>query len=480
MNETALNLTVFILAFAGMVIVHELGHFLAARMVKVEVEEFGIGFPTPGAITFWIGKGYFLLRNGKRIEIPRNFHMPVPWNELADHETKISVDEVDGRLILRSIEAVVFEEQRQPRARANKLNDIHVDANGKVVEPRGDKAKTVMVERLVKAGKTNGATELTGVIAETHPGTRFTLNWLPLGGFVRPKGENDPNIAGGLAAAAPWKRLFVLVAGPIMNLITAFLVYSFIVSSVGAYDFEKVLVTAVFPDSPAEQAGLQQGDIFISGDGQVIKSYEDLSAIVSANEGQPVVFLVDRDGQQVSLSVTPRLVEDQERVMIGVGLSLPYRSTGSFAENLEWGVKYTNRNIYALLSLPAKMIRGSLPAEQTRLVGLKGIYDIMGQSIEMGIEASENATDSRPFYWYIPVLEIVATLSISLGIFNLFPFPALDGGRILFVLPEMLFRRRVPHQFENLVHGLGMTFLLALMLYVNVRDFIDPISTSFP
>jgi regulator of sigma E protease len=166
--------------------------------------------------------------------------------------------------------------------------------------------------------------------------------------------------------------------------------------------------------------------------------------------------------------------------MIGVGLSLPYNETGSFIENLQWGAKYTNRNIYALLSLPAKMIRGSLPAEQTRLVGLKGIYDIMGQSIEQGIEASQTAPATRPFYWYIPVLEIVATLSISLGVFNLFPFPALDGGRIIFVLPELIFRRRVPQQFENLVHGLGMTFLLLVMIYVNVMDFIHPVITNFP
>jgi len=367
MNETVLNWIVFILAFSGMIIVHELGHFFAARLVKIEVEEFGIGFPTPGAITLF-----------------------------------------------------------------------------------------------------------------TWQGTRFTLNWLPIGGFVRPKGENDPNVEGGMAAAAPWKRLFVLFAGPLMNLITAFIVYSFIVSSVGAYDFEKVLVSTVFPDSPAAQAGLQQGDIFISGDGKAIKSYDDLSVIVDSHKDTPVDFLVNRNGQQVSITATPRFLEDQNRVMIGVGLSLPYNETGSFIENLQWGAKYTNRNIYALLSLPAKMIRGSLPAEQTRLVGLKGIYDIMGQSIEQGIEASQTAPDTRPFYWYIPVLEIVATLSISLGIFNLFPFPALDGGRILFVLPELIFRRRVPQQFENLVHGLGMTFLILVMIYVNVMDFINPISTNFP
>jgi regulator of sigma E protease len=80
----------------------------------------------------------------------------------------------------------------------------------------------------------------------------------------------------------------------------------------------------------------------------------------------------------------------------------------------------------------------------------------------------------------VQTLFILASLSISLGIFNLFPFPALDGGRIVFVLPELIFRRRVPHQFENLVHGLGMTLLLVVMIYVNVKDFIDPVTNNFP
>jgi len=96
-------------------------------------------------------------------------------------------------------------------------------------------------------------------------------------------------------------------------------------------------------------------------------------------------------------------------------------------------------------------------------------------SVQQGVEASESAPASRPFDWFIPPLELIAALSISLGIFNLFPFPALDGGRIIFVLPELIFRRRVPANFENLVHGLGMAVLLLFMVYVNVMDFVNPV-----
>lgn len=366
MNNTVLTWVIFLLAFGGMVIIHEFGHFIVARLCGIEVEEFGIGLPTPGAITMFTWKG-----------------------------------------------------------------------------------------------------------------TRFTLNWLPLGGFVRPKGENDPDVVGGLAAASPWKRLAVLFAGPTMNLITAFLVYSFIVAQVGAYDVDKVLIDAVTPNSPAEQAGLKQGDIFINGNGKAIHGFDELSALVTSNQDKPINFLIDRNGQQVALVATPHM-DSQGRVLIGVALSSPHLSTGSFIETLQWGATYTSKNIYALMSLPARIIRGSIPAEQSRLVGLKGIYDIMGQSIDQGIQASQDAPPSQPFYWYIPVLEIIATLSISLGVFNLFPFPALDGGRIIFVIPEIIIRRRVPAQFENLVHTVGMTLLLLLMLYVNIMDFVNPVITKLP
>jgi regulator of sigma E protease len=368
MNERILIWLVFILAFGGMVLIHEFGHFIVARLCKIEVEEFGIGLPTPGALTLF-----------------------------------------------------------------------------------------------------------------TWRGTRFTLNWLPLGGFVRPKGENDPTIPGGLAAASPWARLAVLFAGPLMNLLTAVLIYSIIFSQVGVPDTNRVLISTVTPDGPAAQAGFQDGDILISGNGQPIHNYDELRQIVDANENKPVVFLVDRKGQQVELTVTPRRNEELDRIMIGVGLGVPFRSANSWTETLDLGARYAYLNIRTLISLPAQMLRGTLAPEQGRLIGLKGIYDIFEQTVSHDVQATTSAPVSAdPIDQPIRTLDLIASLSISLGIFNLFPFPALDGGRILFVLPEIIFRRRVPHRFENLVHGLGMALLLMFMIYVNVMDFINPVNIPIP
>ena len=369
MNEMILTWLIFILAFGGMVLIHEFGHFIVARLCKIEVEEFGIGLPTPGAITLF-----------------------------------------------------------------------------------------------------------------TWQGTRFTLNWLPLGGFVRPKGENDPNVPGGLAAASPWKRLAVLFAGPLMNLLTAVLIYSIIFGRVGVPDATRVLVSSVSEGGPAAQAGFEYGDIFISGNGQPIRSYDDLRAIVDANENKPVTFLVDRHGDQVELTATPQMNAEAKRIMIGVGLGVPFKQPTSPLETVSLGARYTAMNIQALIALPAQMIRGSLDSEQSRLIGLKGIFDVLQQTVSRDVEASATTAPASadPMDQPIRTLNLIASLSISLGLFNLFPFPALDGGRILFVLPELIFRRRVSPQLENLVHAMGMAFLLLLMIYINVMDFVNPINVTVP
>jgi len=126
------------------------------------------------------------------------------------------------------------------------------------------------------------------------------------------------------------------------------------------------------------------------------------------------------------------------------------------------------------------MIRGTLDSEQSRLVGLKGIYDVMQQTVRNDVEASTVAPTSTDPFGNSRTLLLIASLSISLGLFNLFPFPALDGGRIIFILPELIFRRRVSPQLENMVHAAGMAFLLLLMIYINVMDFVNPINVTIP
>jgi len=501
-----LSLVVFILVFGGVVIIHEYGHFIASRWSNIEVEEFGLGLPTPGAYTFWSSKGYFLFKNGKRIEIPANFKFPANWDELVGNEAKLTVEQVQDQFILCSIVSeVVKEEQKQPVPRPAvhplELDHIYVDEDGEVVQPQAIEAPApvsplppVVTRKTIKAGKTTGAVELTGTVSEVHPGTRFTLNWLPLGGFVRPRGETDPNVRGGFSSANPWKRLFVFVAGPLMNLISAVILFSIIIAMSGGiitYVPEgsvnsRVMITNVMQDSPAKAAGMQVGDVLVSGAGQPIKNSEDIRAAVTANVDQPVAFVVERDGQQVELRITPKFNEAEGRPLIGIEYcsGCVFKPITTVGENLQTSLGYTGNQIYALVTLPVKLIRGTIPSEQGRMIGLKGIYDIMKQSVASDVATSQQASSttssttapsSNPYNKPVQTLFLIASLSISLGIFNLFPFPALDGGRIVFVLPELIFRRRVPHIVENLVHGLGMAVLLLFMVYVNVMDFVNPV-----
>jgi regulator of sigma E protease len=481
MSETLLTWLVFILAFGGMVLIHEFGHYIVARWAKIEVEEFGVGLPTPGALTLWSNKGHLLLEDGGRVEIPFNFKLPINWNELIDNQVKITVDRVDDRLVMRSLEFLKAEDPKRYSSSLNDMGDVYMDQSGKVVPSQGNTGQAP-ARKVITAGKTRGERELVDVVTEVHPGTRFTLNWLPLGGFVRPKGENDPNVPGGLAAASPWKRLAVLFAGPLMNLLTAVLIYSVIFGRVGVPDATRVLVSSVTEDGPAAQAGFEYGDIFISGNGQPIHSYDDLRLIVDANENKPVTFLVDRSGDQVELTATPEMNAEAKRIMIGVGLGVPFKQATSPVETLSLGARYTYINIRTLIALPAQMIRGSLNSEQSRLIGLKGIFDVLQQTVSRDVEASTNApaASTDPMDQPVRTLELIASLSISLGLFNLFPFPALDGGRIIFILPELIFRRRVSPQVENIVHGMGMAFLLLLMIYINVMDFVNPINVTIP
>lgn len=488
MNETLITWIVFILAFGGMVLIHEFGHFIVARLCGIEVEEFGVGLPTPGALNLWTSKGYLILKDGRRVEIPHNFRLPLNSSELIGRQVKITVDKVEEKWILRSLEVEVLVEQPAKNSSGRsplEMRGVYVDENGKVVDAP-DRTPQTPASRILKAGKASGAMAMDVVLAEVHPGTRFTFNWLPLGGFVRPKGENDPSIPGGLAAANPWKRLAVLFAGPLMNLLTAMLIYSFIVVRGGIPVPSQIRITDIVPNSPAAVAGIQQGDILLAGQGTNIVDYEDLRNVIGANENTPVTFTVLRDGQQLQIPVTPERSPEDNRVVIGIYFEQRYTSQPATAgDAIEYGALATGNAVRTLISLPAQLIRGTLPAEQGRIIGLKGIYDIMEQSVSNDMEASSTPAPttaepvSNPFDKMMTLM-IVASLSVSLGVFNLFPFPALDGGRIIFILPELIFGRRVSPRIENLVHGIGMAVLLIFMLYVNVMDFVNPIAVTIP
>ena len=301
-------------------------------------------------------------------------------------------------------------------------------------------------------------------------GTEFNLYALPLGGFVRPKGENDPTVEGGLAAANPWKRIVVLLAGPLMNLLTALIIFILLASNYGI-SIPPVSIEDVTESSPAEQAGFQRGDVILSIDGKSPESTSHASALIREKLDTSVNILVERNGEQITLTATPLSSRTPEEGALGVLLNSASRPA-AFGETIKAGTLQTGLFIVQVAYLPVAIIRQAINPEEARVVSIIGIGKIVKEAFERDVTEAQAAASTvgqapPPTNWF---WNITAMLSISLGVMNLLPIPALDGGRILFTLPEILFRKRIKPEFENMVNGAAMLLLLAFMVFTMVRD----------
>ena len=307
----------------------------------------------------------------------------------------------------------------------------------------------------------------------THKGTIFSLNWIPLGGFVRPAGEDDPTVPGGLAAASKTARLVVLSGGALFNFIAAIAVFWIAFAVIGVPQFDETLVSiaTVVADSPAEAVGLQAGDVIVEVNGQeVADSMTLVQQVLAENAGQQVELVVERGADFITLLVRPRLPEEigPNEGAVGVVLSRPELGTRQRQgpiDALSSSVQSTWRVIYTTISAPAMLIRGQLTPAEVRPLSPVGISQIAG----MRAEATATTGD------WLPLLEIFALINAALGFTNLLPLPALDGGRIMFVLIEAVRGRRIEPEREGMVHVVGMLLLLGLMVVLIVQDLVNPL-----
>jgi regulator of sigma E protease len=301
----------------------------------------------------------------------------------------------------------------------------------------------------------------------TAGGTKFTLNLLPIGGFVRPKGENDPTVLDGLAAANPWKRLGVLIAGPLSNLLVGVVLYAMIINRLGAPVPDQVQIVEVVPGSPAEQAGLLPGDLIIQVNETEIDGTTSIHDAIYDSLGKTTQITFLRDGESTAVTLVPRPDPPEGEGAIGIVMSNPTEPVSVIAA-LPAGVGAVYQHSETLLTFPVKILQGQMDPSEGRLLGFKGMFDVY-QAVQE-TEAEQNVPSG------VNVLGFFATLTISFGILNLLPIPALDGGRIMFTLPEIILGRRVPPKYENAIHLVSLALLLMLLLFVNLQDFINPIS----
>ena len=383
----------------------------------------------------------------------------------------VTVDPDGDKLILRTMDLPENPENLALAPGQAQAAQAATDASGKVTNVAVPAAAP---QSLMQVGAKRGSLALTETIAETHAGTEFTLNSLPLGGFVRPKGENDPNAPGGLAAANPWKRLAVLFAGATMNLITGFILFVFLVRVEGYHNYERVQLAEIAPNSPAQAAGMQVGDIVLRVDGQAVDGQDTLRSLILARLDQPTQFTLERGGQTVTVTAAPRSKPPEGQGALGIRMSEEVIPVTTWSEVPAYAARSVADQMRGILLMPAKMMRGTISPEEGRFIGLKGIFDVFQVTVSTDVQ-SRAPTAEGPQKPTFQTLKLIAALTISIGLINLFPFPGLDGGRIIFVIPELILRRRVPHRFETAVHAVGMVLLILLMLYVNAMDFINPV-----
>lgn len=305
-----------------------------------------------------------------------------------------------------------------------------------------------------------------------HPkSTIYSLNWLPIGGFVKIKGQDgeEKNDKDSFAGQKIWKRLVILAAGVIMNVFLAWGLFSVgymiglpqvtdTVSKNAIISEPSVIIASVVPDSPAAIAGLQSGDIIKQVNGQVIASESLLQEIVGANNGQVISLAVNRGGEDIDILAEPAS-KDGGRATIGVAIFASGTVRYPFFSAIIEGARTTGvmlkEIVVAFGSLFTNLFQGKPVADQ--FAGPIGIANITGEAARLG---------------FIYLLQFTALLSLNLAIINILPFPALDGGRIIFLLVEKLKGRPVKQEIETLVHNIGFLLLIALIIFVTYKDIV--------
>ncbi len=295
-------------------------------------------------------------------------------------------------------------------------------------------------------------------------GVKFTLNWLPLGGFVRMVGEETGfDNEGSLSSKRPWQRAVVLTAGPLMNLILAPLLYAIVFATGTPYPMGKVAITEIASGSPAAAAGLQVDDQFLKIGDIAPETTDDVRAAILQHRGEPLIVQVQRGEEVVTLTLTPRTVADTPpgEGAAGVAIARSFVTAQNLGQALWMGTARTGE-VVVMMATGFSQLARSLIAPQPDAPPLGGIAGPIGIARITGELAQEGLA---------PLIELTAFLSLNFFILNLLPIPALDGGRLVFVVLEALRRgKRIPPEREALVHLVGMAGLLALMLIVAYFD----------
>lgn len=292
-------------------------------------------------------------------------------------------------------------------------------------------------------------------------GTVYNIRAIPIGGFVQLAGEevdDDENIPKDrkLYNKPVWQRFFIMFFGAGNNFILAFLLLFFIGIFTGSLNMDPV-VTSVDENYPMYQAGIRANDEIISINGHNVSTIDDVKVYLTLEStGKEVVFVVERDDKEIEYKVTP-IKEEVDGVT-------NYKFGIVFEQEKEYG--FINAIKYAFIKIGALVkqmfiVLGSLFTGKLGLNSLSGpvgIYSIVGTTASSG---------------FFNLLNLIVLLSVNVGFLNLIPFPAFDGGRILFLLIEKIKGSPVSPKVENTVHNIGFILLMILLIYITFNDIVN-------
>lgn len=483
----------FALVLIPAIIIHELGHFLAAKAVGITVLEFGIGFP-PRMVT--------LFRRGAT-------EYTLNWLPIGGFVRPLGED------FVKPVSAEAIEKDKQ--ALKERLSDKS-DEPGDPLHSEWAALRARGVEKLQTVNETPPLGRIlfmsAGAIANLITGfvifTMIALSGLPtiIGGSVGVAAV-DPDSALGRAGVqqndlietingeyfanseAFFARLNELAGQPVtLTVQRAGEVFELNLTAedtAAAATAEQVyvFVSSVADDSPASGAGILPEDLIMAFNGEPFSAFEELPERTQANAGKEVTLTLLRNGETLDVTLVPRENPPANQGAIGIGIMPAFYSSGVYyvegapqqslvALPLDEAVRYSVERIgffiREFIRLPAELISGALSSEEARLVSPLGMSQIGAVFLQESIQQNQPAI----------ILNYIAIISILLGLTQLLPLPMLDGGRIVFVLVEMVRGRPIAPEREGLVHLIGMAFLLSLMVLTLLNDILNPITSMIP
>ena len=286
---------------------------------------------------------------------------------------------------------------------------------------------------------------------KSRKGTQFSVRLLPIGGFCQFYGEDedepDPRAFNNQAV---WKRAVTVASGPLMNFLVAFLVIVLFMSVIG---INTIVPKIAQVEENAQTAGLQVGDTIVSVNGAEMTNYQQISQAIAASEGNDVTLGVKRGKEELSLTLTPFYDEEAGRYRVGFSFGQE-RVRTSVLTSIPFSVQYNVESVKLILStLKDLVFKGQGVDDVTGPVGT--VYVIQEVTQQGGLDV---------------YLELIALISVNLGVMNLLPIPGLDGSRLLFLLIEAVRRKPVKREWEGAIHAAGFILLMGLMVLLTYKD----------